>query len=97
MIAGDRCAEDTQLSPKTDTSAPIPTFASYRGTLLCERRNQRSTRKPMILVRFLNLKFLGDSRRHDRNFKFTALACASFPCVAGKVRSIVAWEQRRRR
>src|ERR1700737_1439952 len=23
------------------TSAPIPTFASYRGTLSCERRNQK--------------------------------------------------------
>ena len=32
-------------------SAPIPKFASYRGTLVCELRNQRSTSNSMILVR----------------------------------------------
>src|SRR5213083_1572733 len=42
----------------TCCSAPIPTFASYRGTLFCERRNQGSTGKPMIPARLLNLKFL---------------------------------------
>jgi len=39
-------------------SDAIPTFGSYRGALACKRRNRKSTRKPMILVRFLNLKFL---------------------------------------
>ncbi len=34
------------------SSAPIPRFASYRGTLVCEPRNQRSTSNSMILVRF---------------------------------------------
>src|SRR5207253_751626 len=33
-------------------SAPIPKFASFRGTLSCELRNQRSTSKYMFLVRF---------------------------------------------
>jgi hypothetical protein len=36
----------------------ITTFASHRGTLSCERLNQRSARRLLILVRFLNLKFL---------------------------------------
>ena len=42
----------------TRSSAPIPKFASYRGEFDCELRNQRSTSNFMILVRFLNLKFL---------------------------------------
>src|SRR5712672_2578419 len=42
----------------TRSSAPIPTFASFRGNLFCQRRNQRSTRKSMILARFLTLKLL---------------------------------------
>ena len=40
------------------TSAPIPKFVSYRGTLVYELRNQRSTSNLLILVRLLNLKFL---------------------------------------
>src|SRR5712691_5186017 len=36
-----------------EPSAPlIPKFASFRGTLSCELRNQRSTSKYMFLVRF---------------------------------------------
>src|SRR5437660_10283116 len=48
------------------TSAPIPKFASLRGTLSCELRNQRSTSKYMFLVRFMilvplfDLKFLNE-------------------------------------
>src|SRR6266540_2698980 len=34
------------------SSAPIPKFASLRGTLSCELRNQKSTGKYMFLVRF---------------------------------------------
>jgi hypothetical protein len=33
---------------------------------------KRSTRKPMILARVLNLKFLTGLAANDRNFKFTA-------------------------
>ena len=43
-----------------NASAPIPKFASYRGEFDCELRNQRSTSNSMILVRFLNLKFLNE-------------------------------------
>ncbi len=42
------------------TSAPIPQFASLRGTFLCELRNQRSTSNLLILVRLWNLKFLDE-------------------------------------
>jgi len=45
-------ARSAARATRQTTSAPIPTFASYRGALACERRNQRSTRRPMILVRF---------------------------------------------
>src|ERR1700737_889238 len=37
------------MSPP-DPSAPIPPFASYRGTHSCERRNQRSTSHRMMLT-----------------------------------------------
>jgi hypothetical protein len=33
-------------------------IAAHSLANCCERRNQKSTRKPVILVRFLNLKFL---------------------------------------
>src|SRR6266508_3514301 len=39
-------------------SAPIPKFASLRGTLSCELRNQRSTSKYMFSSAVLDLKFL---------------------------------------
>jgi len=39
-------------------SVPIPKFARFVGTLSCELRNQRDTSKYIILVRFLDLKFL---------------------------------------
>ena len=39
-------------------SVPIPKFARFVGTLSCELRNQRDTTKYIILVRFLDLKFL---------------------------------------
>jgi hypothetical protein len=39
-------------------SVPIPKFARFIGTLSCELRNQRDTRKYIILVRFLDLKSL---------------------------------------
>jgi hypothetical protein len=40
------------------TSVPIPKFARFFGTLSCELRNQRDPSKYIILVRFLDLKFL---------------------------------------
>jgi hypothetical protein len=43
---------------RTCTSVPIPKFAFLCGTLVCELRNPRDTSKSMILVRFLDLKFL---------------------------------------
>ena len=39
-------------------SVPIPKFACFAGTPSCELRNQRDTTKYIILVRFLDLKFL---------------------------------------
>ena len=42
----------------TAASAPIPKFASVRGKLGCELRNQRGTSNSIILVWFSNLKFL---------------------------------------
>ena len=39
-------------------SVPIPKFARFVGTLSCELRNQRDPSKYIILVRFLDLKFL---------------------------------------
>src|SRR6266849_1774366 len=44
--------------PGMNASVPIPKFASLCGTLACELRNPRDTSKSMILVRFLDLKFL---------------------------------------
>src|SRR5207302_11126922 len=46
--------------PQEPASAPIPKFASLRGTLSCELRNQRSTSKFMILVPLFDLKFLNE-------------------------------------
>src|SRR2546426_11760448 len=39
------------------TGVPIPKFATTRGTLSCELRNQRDTSNSMILVPLLNPKF----------------------------------------
>ena len=39
------------------TSGPIPKFVSYRGTLVYELRNLRTTSNSMILVPLLNPKF----------------------------------------
>src|SRR5713226_5809066 len=52
----------------TCSSVPIPKFASLCGTLACELRNPRDTSKCMILVRFLDLKFL-----HERAAKLQEL------------------------
>jgi hypothetical protein len=41
-------------------SGPIPKFVSTRGTFGYELRNQRDTSNFMILVRFLDLKFLSE-------------------------------------
>ena len=43
-----------------NASVPIPKFAHPRGTLRCELRNQRDTSNFMILVRYLDLKFLNE-------------------------------------
>ena len=39
-------------------SVPIPKFARFFGTLSCELRNQKDTTRYIILVRFLDLRFL---------------------------------------
>ena len=45
-------AADGSGTSNRRSSAPIPKFASFRGGLFCELRNQRSTSKILILVRF---------------------------------------------
>src|SRR6202040_2113432 len=68
--AGERC----KLARLGCPSGPIPKFASAWVTFRCELRNLRTTSNFMILVRFLNLKFLNKlAASNDRNFKFTAL------------------------
>src|SRR5437588_12374018 len=42
----------------SSTSGPIPKFVSYRGTLVYELRNLRTTSNSMILVPLLNPKFV---------------------------------------
>ena len=54
-------------------SAPIPKFASSRGTSDANFGIKRGTSNFMILVRVLNLKFLHElAAQMIRNFKFTA-------------------------
>ena len=55
------------------SSAPIPKFASACGTSGANFGIKRDTSNFLILVRFLNLKFLRACSNNDRNFKFTAL------------------------
>jgi len=70
------------------TSGPIPKFASARVTFRCELRNLRTTSNFMILVRFLNLKFLNElAPSNDRNFKFTAPVSKRIPCARRHGRS----------
>jgi maleate cis-trans isomerase len=62
-------------------SVPILKFASYRGNLLCELRNQRDTSNVMILVRFgFEVPMTDSGRATDRNFKSTALVEAGILC-----------------
>src|SRR6267142_672273 len=44
--------------PVPTAQCPIPKFASHRGALSCELRNQTGTSNFMILVRLLDLEFL---------------------------------------
>jgi len=46
------------LLPIASASVPIPKFARSVGTLSCELRNRSDPSKYIILVRFLDLKFL---------------------------------------
>jgi hypothetical protein len=46
-----------QLGLLSDSGDPIPTFVSYRGDLVYELRNRRTTSKLLMFVRLLNLKF----------------------------------------
>jgi hypothetical protein len=63
-------------NPRAEPGAPIPKFASTRGTSDANFGIKRGTSNFMILVRFLNLKFLHElAAPNDRNFKFTALDC----------------------
>src|SRR6185295_20062804 len=54
----DRRPRFAHMTNQFHPSVPIPKFASLRGTLVCELRNQRDTSNLLILVRFLDLKFL---------------------------------------
>ncbi|MGA2125522.1 MAG: hypothetical protein ABSG76_05140, partial [Xanthobacteraceae bacterium] len=56
--SGARHHRPRQLTGRVAASAPTPKLASLGDILWCELRNQGRTSKSMILVRFLDLKFL---------------------------------------
>src|SRR6266545_4728524 len=68
-----RTSKPRPMRHASAASGPIPKFVSTCHTFRYELRNLRTTSTSMILVRFLNLKFLNELAASDRNFKFTAL------------------------
>ena len=64
-VGGGPTRFKTMLLYAIAASVPIPKFAMTRGRLRCELRNQRDTSKVMILVWFLDLKFLCELAAHS--------------------------------